>query len=88
MPKLETPELDRGGSLKEAFVREDELLFRKDGKLKPYTTRFYLRQRLPVGQVVEGPAVVLQSDSTTLLPPETRAVLESNGNMILTIGAL
>ncbi len=86
VPKLEAPVLDRSGSLEEAFLREDELLFRVDGQLKPAATRFYRRERLPVGEIFQGPAVVLQKDSTTLLPPGTSAVVEPNGNMILTIG--
>ena len=86
VPKLQLPLLTGGGSLRAALVRESDILFRTDGKLQPYLTAFYLREKLPVGEVFHGPAVVLQKDSTTLIPPGTYAMLESNGNMILTLG--
>lgn len=86
VPKLQPPHLDGGGSLQDALVREANLLYRTDGKLEPHATRFYLRERLPVGARFDGPAVVLQKDSTTLLPPGSSAVVEANGNMILSVG--
>lgn len=85
VPKLLPPEFKGGASLDEALVREGDLLFRTNGKLEAQKTKFYVRDRLPVGQKFEGPAVILQKDSTTLVPPGSKAVLESNGNMILTL---
>jgi N-methylhydantoinase A len=85
VPKLKTPQVDGGGSLQDALVCESDLLFRTNGKLEPHKTKFYLREKLPVGQPFEGPAVILQKDSTTLLPPNCTGILESNGNMILKV---
>ena len=85
VPKLQPPHIEGGSSLKDALVREAELLFRTNDKLEPHLTRFYLREKLPVGEPFEGPALILQKDSTTLLPPGSRAVVESNGNMILRV---
>lgn len=85
VPKLRPPDIKGGASLDEALVREGELPFRTNGKLESLKTRFLLREKLPVGRKIEGPAVVLQKDSTTLLPPGSSAVLETNGNMILSV---
>jgi len=86
VPKLQTPQVQGGGSLDDAFVRESDLLYRTNGKLEPHKTRFYLRNKIPVGKQFEGPAVVLQKDSTTLLPPGSSAIVEANGNMVVTVG--
>jgi N-methylhydantoinase A len=86
VPKIQPPEVKGGASLDEAMVREADLLYRTNGKLEPHKTSFYLRNKLPVGAKFDGPAVVLQKDSTTLLPPGSSAVVEANGNMMVTVG--
>jgi N-methylhydantoinase A len=86
VPKLQPPEIQGGASLDDAFVREGELLFRASGKLESHKTKFFMRDKLPIGQKFNGPAVILQKDSTTLLPPGSSAVVEASGNMILTVG--
>jgi N-methylhydantoinase A len=83
--KIQPPQIKTGGSLQAAVVQERDLLFRSGAKLEPHKTKFYLREKLPVGVKFEGPAVVLQKDSTTLLPPGSSAVIEANGNMIVTV---
>lgn len=85
VPKLQTPEIKNEGNLQAAVVREADLLFRTNGKLEPHNTKFYLREKLPVGQSFEGPAVILQKDSTTLLPPGSSARIEPNGNMMVQV---
>jgi N-methylhydantoinase A len=84
--KLQTPQVKGGSSLQEAMVREADLLYRTNGKLEPHKTKFYLREKLPVGQSFEGPAIILQKDSTTLLPPGSSASIEPNGNMMVHVG--
>ncbi len=86
VPKLKTPQVRGGTSLQDALVREADLLYRTNGKLEPHKTKFYLRDKLPVGQAFEGPAVILQKDSTTLLPPGASAMIEANGNMLVKVG--
>ena len=43
------------------------------GKLADYPTDFYRRDLLPVGERFAGPAIILQMDSTTVVPPGTRS---------------
>jgi N-methylhydantoinase A len=40
---------------------------------------------LPLEQPIAGPAIVLQTDSTTVVPPGTTLIAEVSGNLILTI---
>jgi N-methylhydantoinase A/oxoprolinase/acetone carboxylase beta subunit len=48
-------------------------------------TPFYRRSDLPLEQPIVGPAIVLQTDSTTVVPPGTTLIAEIGGNLILTI---
>ncbi len=75
-----------GGTLDEARLRTGACVFRVDGQLSSFETTFYDRRRLPVGQPIPGPAIVLQSDSTTVIPPGATAEVHPTGSMIITLG--
>lgn len=75
-----------GGSLEEATLRTGDCVFRIDGQLSHFETTFYDRRKLPVGRPFPGPAIVLQSDSTTVIPPGDSAVVHETGSMIITLG--
>lgn len=49
-----------------------------------YRTRFIDRDSLLAGDVITGPAVVEQIDTTTVLPPNARADVDTWGNLIVT----
>jgi len=44
------------------------------------------RRRLKPGQQMEGPAVIEQVDSTTILSPGDLAQVDPYGNLIITLG--
>jgi N-methylhydantoinase A len=46
----------------------------------------YDRARLPVGARLEGPAVVEEPESTTVLPPGTTAEVDPWANLLVTLG--
>ena len=46
---------------------------------------FYRRHLLPVGETFAGPAIVLQKDSTTVIPPGCTATNDAAGNLILKV---
>lgn len=50
----------------------------------PLTTDLYLRERLRPGHAFDGPAVVFQYDTTTVIPPDWQAHVDPFGNLILT----
>ncbi len=86
MPKIETLRAPAGGSLAKARSRVGQCMFRVDGALKSFETVFYQRHLLPAGQRLAGPAVVLQKDSTTVIPPGWSALIDDVGNLILKTG--
>jgi N-methylhydantoinase A len=85
MPKIARLAAPEGATLDEARVRTGQCVFRVDGELRSFETSFYRRHQLPVGKVFTGPAIVLQKDSTTVIPPGCNAINDPAGNLILTI---
>ncbi len=85
MPKLETLTAPEGKDMKAARVRTGQCMFRVGGELRSFETAFYRRHLLPVGHRFAGPAIVLQKDSTTVIPPGWDAINDAAGNLILTM---
>lgn len=85
MPALTHPRFDnRHRRLEEAWLKSGETYFRLDGALRKLRTEFFERPRIPVGASIAGPAIILQKDSTTVLPPGSEAVVDEFANIIIT----
>lgn len=87
MPKIGRPPPIDTGELDAARLRIGSCSFRVDGGLASFDTPYYRRDAIPAGRPIEGPAVVVQRDTTTVVPPGWTAVAESNRNLILKHGA-
>lgn len=85
MPALEVPEAEAGGSADDALRYERDAWFRVGGELKQVSTRFYDRAALKTGNELEGPAIVNQYDSTTVIPPGLTARIDRFGNVVIAI---
>jgi N-methylhydantoinase A/oxoprolinase/acetone carboxylase beta subunit len=84
MPALETPEVERGESSPQAALRhEGEAWFRVGGQLEQVSTRYYDREALKAGNRLDGPAIVNQYDSTTVIPPGLTAEVDQYGNIVI-----
>jgi N-methylhydantoinase A/oxoprolinase/acetone carboxylase beta subunit len=84
MPALETPEAERGeGSPQAALRHEGEAWFRVNGQLEQVSTRYYDREALKAGNRLDGPAIVNQYDSTTVIPPGLTAEVDQYGNIVI-----
>jgi N-methylhydantoinase A len=53
------------------------------GSAMPLRARVYDRASLPVGMTLHGPAIIEQTDTTTLLEPGWSAEVAADGNLIL-----
>ena len=84
MPRLAPGQAAPGGSLDRALIRHNATVFRVNGTLASYSTAIYQRADLPVGQPFHGPAVILQKDTTTVVPPGWQAKVHPAGSLILT----
>jgi 5-oxoprolinase (ATP-hydrolysing)/N-methylhydantoinase A len=88
MPPLETPEVEHGDTSPDAALRrETEAWFRVGGELRKVPTRAYERAALRAGNRIDGPAIVLQYDSTTVVPPGVEAHVDRFGNIVIEVGA-
>ena len=88
MPPLTTPHLEAGGESPEAALRhEGNAWFLVDGSLEQVSTRYYDRASLKAGNRLEGPAIVSQYDSTTVIPPGIGARVDGSGNIVIEVGA-
>jgi N-methylhydantoinase A/oxoprolinase/acetone carboxylase beta subunit len=86
MPPLATAEVQRGGDSPEAaLTREGEAWFRVGERLEKLPTRYYDRVRLLAGNRLEGPAIVNQYDSTTVIPPGVTAHIDRVGNIVIDV---
>ncbi|MEM8694231.1 MAG: hydantoinase/oxoprolinase family protein [Pseudomonadota bacterium] len=83
-PSLEMPGYE-GGTLEEAHIRARDAVFRIDGTLQSFETQVYRRDLLPLGTAIAGPAILLQKDSTTVVPPRAKAVAHETGSVIITL---
>ncbi len=84
MPQLKVPEVEQGEASPEAALRyEREAWFRVGGELRQVATRFYDRAALKAGNRIEGPAIVNQYDSTTVIPPGLTARIDRFGNIVI-----
>lgn len=87
LPKLTELPAVQHGSLDRAKVRVNPCVFRTGGALKSYDTPVYNRADLPLETPFEGPAILLQKDSTTVVPPHTTARVHASGSILITLGA-
>ena len=73
-----TPAARATGTLADARLGERRAYF---GSFLP--TTIYERARLPLGARLTGPAIVEQSDTTTVIPPGVTALVDDAGNLRL-----
>jgi N-methylhydantoinase A/oxoprolinase/acetone carboxylase beta subunit len=87
MPPLRVPEVEHGDSSPDSALRyERDAWFRIGGELRRVPTRFYTREGLKAGNRLDGPAIVNQYDSTTVVPPGLTARIDRFGNIVIGTG--
>lgn len=86
MPKITKLKPPAGGSLAEALVHTRPSVFRIDGALQTFDTPVYHREKLPLDERFNGPAIILQKDSTTVMTPYCSAIVDPSGSILITLG--
>ena len=86
MPKISQPEDINSGTQELALMKSGGCMFRVDNRLEEFETMFYQREKLPLEHSIAGPAIIIQQDSTTVVPPNNQFVSDTAGNMIISIG--
>ncbi len=83
MPKVGQLPFSPGSNLEDARVHQGDSYFQVDGRVEKLSTTYYDRHRLPVNTPFQGPAVVFQKDTTTVVPPGWGAIVDEIGNLLL-----
>jgi hydantoinase/oxoprolinase-like protein len=82
------PAVEAGGdSPDDALRHEGDAWFLVGGALERVPTRYYDRAGLKAGNRLEGPAIVSQYDSTTVIPPGVGARVDRSGNIVIEVAA-
>ncbi len=84
-PKPAKPAPAGGGSLAAALLRTAPVVFAVDGVPERLDTPVLARERLPLEVAIPGPAIVVQTDTTTVVPPGCTLVADRGGNLIITL---
>ncbi len=87
MDELPTPAPAEGSGLDAALIETRDVVFDVDGKPTAVPTNFYNREHMGVGTTFEGPAVIEQYDTTTVVPPAFTGVVDEAGNIVITCPA-
>ncbi|GHO42765.1 hydantoinase/oxoprolinase family protein [Ktedonospora formicarum] len=58
-------------------------IFGRDNQVLPQTAALYERERLHAGMRFQGPALIIQYDTTTVIPPLWQAQVDVVGNLLL-----
>jgi N-methylhydantoinase A len=86
MPVLRWPSVPRlEGDASRARGREQQVVFSVDGRAQRLPVGIYARERLGAGDEISGPAIIEQTDSTTLLAPGTHGRVDEIGNVVLNV---
>jgi N-methylhydantoinase A len=87
MPKIGDPDFAEGSrSLDEALVKVAPAWFRSNSTLKSFDTPHYMKSKLPIDEAFAGPCIILQKDTTSVIPPNCAATMSANGSIIVKIG--
>jgi len=82
IPKPEIAKVTRGGNIKDAMKKPRKVWFRDAGFVD---SDIYERNLLPIGATFDGPAIVEQQDTTTVIPPRTHCKIDSYANIIINV---
>lgn len=84
MPELKWPRHEaHGPDPSAAFSYEAPVWFWVDDRAKQLNTKVYKRELLRTGNVVEGPAIIEQFDTTLVVIPGMQARVDEAGNLIV-----
>ena len=83
LPRTELKRYPERGEASAALKGSRPVYFKEAGGF--VDTQVFLRDRFASGASFEGPAIVEQMDSTTVIPPSTRATVDDYLNLIIEV---
>jgi N-methylhydantoinase A/oxoprolinase/acetone carboxylase beta subunit len=85
IPRVDPPALARGPAAPDpqAWVGSRTVVFDVAGSPRAIETAVWRRDALKAGNHLQGPAIVEQMDSTTVIPPDVIARVDGAGNLVI-----
>ena len=84
IPDLKWPRLEKGGAdPSSAYKYEKEVVFEAAGQPQALKTKVYERSLLKSGNMLIGPAIVEQMDSTVVINPAHEAIVDDFENIMI-----
>jgi 5-oxoprolinase (ATP-hydrolysing) len=84
--ELEWPEAAAGtGDVADVLIETRDVVFDVDGETTTCPTPFYEREGLRAGDRLEGPAIIEQYDTTTIVPPGFTVDVDRLGNLVIDV---
>lgn len=65
--------------------RSAEVYFEVDGEVRAFETPLLVRDEMPIDAVIDGPVIISQLDSTTVVPPRSTVRRDRVGNLLITV---
>jgi N-methylhydantoinase A len=82
IPKPHLAEINGKSTLESARKGRRKVWFRNSGFVD---SDIYERDKLPVGIGFDGPAIIEQPDTTTVMPPGTHCTPDKFGNLVIRV---
>jgi N-methylhydantoinase A len=79
LPELPKFALEEPGASEKALIQEKRVVLGG----KTVLTRFFLRNKLKAGNVIPGPAIILEYSATTLIPADYQAQVDQYLNLLI-----
>ena len=83
--KLENQTTFQPDLVENSLLKFTKCIFRFKSKLKTFKTAIYHRNKIPFEKKIDGPAIILQHDTTTIVRPNDSFFIDKQGNMIISI---
>lgn len=84
VPDIKLPPVEAGdGDPARALKHVSDVFFMVDGAVRPVETAYYDRSLLRSGDEFTGPAIVEQTDTTTVIPPGLAVRVDDYGNLLI-----
>lgn len=83
---LDPIKIEKGnGDTSSAQIGERSVTFRIDGKPEHVSAKIYDRSKLRAGDVIQGPAIINQMDTTIVIEPDCKGTVNEYGIIIIDI---
>ncbi|GMR22343.1 MAG: hydantoinase/oxoprolinase family protein [Acidobacteriota bacterium] len=83
VPHVDLPEASVAAEAVPPVMLRRQAWFLDGEELRPWETPFYRRDQLGAGHRLEGPAIIEQSDTTTVLPPRAKLEVDRFGHLVM-----